>query len=94
MCGIFGAIDLPGFFDGWTKYVLRRSLPELPDAVRWRRDKQGFVTPEALWLRKHFRELSEGTSRSSRLAQLGIVDDKSFMEQYRKFQSGSIVVSH
>jgi asparagine synthase (glutamine-hydrolysing) len=41
--------------DGWTKRVLRDAMPALPDEIRWRKDKKGFVTPEALWLR-HGRE--------------------------------------
>ena len=38
--------------NGRTKVVLREALRDiLPDPVRDRRDKMGFVTPEALWLR-------------------------------------------
>ena len=37
--------------NGWSKYVLRIAFPELPAAIRWRRDKQGFILPEAQWLR-------------------------------------------
>jgi asparagine synthase (glutamine-hydrolysing) len=36
---------------GITKYVLRRALRDiLPDTVRRRTDKMGFVVPERLWL--------------------------------------------
>jgi len=36
---------------GVTKFVLRRALADvLPEAVRDRRDKMGFVTPERAWL--------------------------------------------
>jgi len=35
---------------GWTKYILRNSVEGIvPDAIRWRRDKKGFPTPEAEW---------------------------------------------
>lgn len=38
--------------DGWTKYLLRRSMQGLlPEKVQWRKDKKGFVTPEVHWLR-------------------------------------------
>ena len=38
--------------DGWTKWLLREAMRvTLPDAVAWRRDKKGFVTPEIQWLR-------------------------------------------
>ena len=36
---------------GWTKYVARRGIVGLcPDSIVWRRDKLGFVTPEARWM--------------------------------------------
>ena len=37
--------------DGWTKAILRKAMEgRLPDAVRLRRDKMGFPTPEDTWL--------------------------------------------
>jgi len=42
---------------GWTKAVLREAMEGiLPDQVRWRRDKMGFVTPEDQWFRTSLRE--------------------------------------
>ena len=38
--------------DGLTKYVLREAMKGiLPEEIRLRRDKMGFVTPEAIWMR-------------------------------------------
>ncbi len=38
-------------YRGWSKYALRRAMqPLLPEAIIWRRDKKGFVTPEARWM--------------------------------------------
>ena len=43
---------------GWTKYVLRRALePFLPPEIVWRKDKQGFVNPQAEWLKHELRPL-------------------------------------
>jgi asparagine synthase (glutamine-hydrolysing) len=37
---------------GWTKYVLRQALRGvLPERIRLRRSKWGFVTPEEVWMR-------------------------------------------
>ncbi len=37
--------------DGWTKYILRRSMePLLPSSISWRKDKIGYATPEKEWL--------------------------------------------
>lgn len=43
---------------GDTKRVLRRAMKGLlPDAVRMRRDKLGFATPESIWFRGPLRDL-------------------------------------
>lgn len=40
--------------DGWTKYILRRSMQGLlPDSVVWRKQKMGFTVPKERWLRQH-----------------------------------------
>jgi asparagine synthase (glutamine-hydrolysing) len=44
---------------GWTKAVLRDAMEGiLPDEVRWRVDKMGFVTPEDRWFRNSLREMA------------------------------------
>jgi asparagine synthase (glutamine-hydrolysing) len=47
--------------DGWTKFVLRKSMDDvLPKEIQWRTDKKGFVTPgEILWLRGALAHLLE-----------------------------------
>lgn len=46
--------SLPAIYrvnDGWTKWVLRKSMDgKLPDEVIWRRGKLGFATPKEHWL--------------------------------------------
>jgi asparagine synthase (glutamine-hydrolysing) len=40
------------FRNGWRKYILREALDGvIPDSLRWRKDKKGFVTTEKDWLR-------------------------------------------
>lgn len=39
--------------DGWTKYLLRKSMKGiLPEKVRCRKDKMGFITPQDIWLKE------------------------------------------
>lgn len=45
------------FRQGWSKWLLREAMTDLPEAIRWRRDKLGFVTPEATWLQALLPEL-------------------------------------
>ena len=74
--------------DGWTKYITRAVMPELPDAIRWRRDKQGFLTPERVWLRRELRPLIEELFSGSRLADLGLIDEQAFLQYYGLFLRG------
>ena len=39
--------------DGWQKYIIRKSMYEMPDSIRYRKDKKGFITPQDVWLEKH-----------------------------------------
>lgn len=79
------ALKLKG---GWTKYILRRGIYELPDYIRWRRNKQGFSIPEEVWLKRDFSGLINTVFANSILDEAGIIDSKSFLEYYRSFQEG------
>ncbi|HWO89569.1 MAG TPA: asparagine synthase (glutamine-hydrolyzing) [Gemmatimonadales bacterium] len=76
--------------DGWPKYILRQALPELPAPIRWRRDKQGFLTPEEHWLRHELRPKIEQLfgDGQSRLEALGVIDARLFLAAYRRFVAG------
>jgi asparagine synthase (glutamine-hydrolysing) len=75
----------------WTKYVLRQAFPELPDAIRWRRDKQGFLKPEQHWLKHNVNDLIRSTFHNSQLSQAGILNEQEFLKYYGEFQHGAAV---
>jgi asparagine synthase (glutamine-hydrolysing) len=77
--------------DGWSKYILRRAFPELPAAVRWRRDKQGFILPEARWLRNELAGVIRATFEKSVLADLGVLEPRAFLRYYEDFRAGKRV---
>ncbi|MFL6306924.1 MAG: asparagine synthetase B family protein, partial [Candidatus Sulfotelmatobacter sp.] len=77
--------------NGWTKHVLRQAFPELPDAIRWRRDKQGFLTPEKQWLQHDLNDVIRSKFCGSHLSQAGILDDRKFLEYYGQFQRGAAI---
>jgi len=77
--------------NGWTKHVLRKALPELPDGIRWRRDKQGFVTPEQQWLKSNLGGLIQSTFHNGQLAQAGILNEREFLNYYEQFQRGAAI---
>jgi asparagine synthase (glutamine-hydrolysing) len=39
--------------DGWQKWILRESMSSLPEAIRYRKDKKGYTTPQELWVHKY-----------------------------------------
>ena len=78
---------------GWTKYILRAALPEMPAALRWRRDKQGFLVPEQLWLRRELVPVIQRRFRGSTLAELDILNDKKFLQYYNRFLAGNSIAS-
>ncbi len=88
------AVNLPTewkIHDGWTKYILRQSFPELPKPIRWRRDKQAFTTPEAHWLKHEFSGPISDMFRKSTLGELGILDDRKFLQYYNDFRGGKAI---
>jgi len=78
---------------GWTKSILRNTFPDLPPPIRWRRDKQGFVTPEESWLRNELRPLILETFGRSLLDDFGVLDRQAFLRQYESFCNGRPMVS-
>lgn len=72
--------------NGWSKYILRKSIKELPDEIRWRRDKQGFVTPEEIWLKTSLQPMvKEEFTKYSVLGDMGVLNPALFMKEYDKF---------
>lgn len=50
------SISLPSEFKlqkGYTKFIIREAMDELPPEVRWRTDKMGFVAPEGPWMKEN-----------------------------------------
>lgn len=45
--------------EGWQKWILRKSVPEMPEAIRYRRDKKGFTTPQKDWIENHKESFNE-----------------------------------
>ncbi|NOU16868.1 MAG: asparagine synthase (glutamine-hydrolyzing) [Bacteroidales bacterium] len=79
--------------NGWTKYILRKSINELPVEIRWRRDKKGFSVPEDKWLRKDLKHDILDIFSKSTLDELGIIDKKKFLNYYDLFLKGSNKIS-
>ena len=76
---------------GRTKDVLRRSLGDLlPESVRERRDKLGFVTPEQRWLRGSLGELAAEVFGSRAFTERGFVNAAAAQRRLERHRAGEI----
>jgi asparagine synthase (glutamine-hydrolysing) len=79
---------------GWTKVVLRDAMEGvLPEAVRWRTDKMGFVTPEAMWLRTSLREMVRQVLSDQRTRARGYLDVAAARRAFEDHEAGRITIS-
>lgn len=72
--------------DGMTKHILREAMKgTLPEAIRMRRDKLGFDTPQDEWFRTPvFRKYIEQLIHSPSFASRGLVDVKKVQALYQR----------
>jgi asparagine synthase (glutamine-hydrolysing) len=73
--------------DGWTKYVMRKAIePWLPPEIVWRKDKQGFVNPEAEWLKRELRDqVLSYFAPDALLFRFGLVDRRALLSRYNAY---------
>jgi asparagine synthase (glutamine-hydrolysing) len=68
---------------------MRKALVNLPNDIKWRRDKQGFITPEELWLKNDLQKTIRGTFEKSILDDYGIIDKNEYLIAYNSFINGN-----
>ena len=74
---------------GVTKYVLRRAIRGLvPDAVRCRMDKMGFVTPEEAWMKDELAVHILDLFSTPEFARRPYWDAELVLQNYREFLDG------
>jgi asparagine synthase (glutamine-hydrolysing) len=80
--------------NGWTKYILRKSITELPKEIAWRRDKRNFLIPEHYWIRKELKNKIKDEFKNSILHQNGIIDKILFLKYYDSFINGNRTIHY
>lgn len=75
--------------NGWTKYIMRKSLTDLPHEIRWRRDKKGFTIPEEIWYKSELKNQVLSLFQNSMLDQMRIINKDSFLQYYKSFLNGN-----
>ena len=83
---VFALPNSQKFRDGMTKVVLRNAMKGiLPEKVRQRADKMGFVTPEAMWFRTACRNQVLEIIHSSSFRDRGYFNAKRVQERFDQF---------
>lgn len=78
---------------GMTKVVLREAMTGLlPEEVRLRRDKMGFVTPEDRWLRVELRQEIESIVASDRFRSRPYWRAQVVQDSYRRYCDGQVAI--
>ena len=77
--------------DGMTKRILREAMRGvLPEIVRSRMDKMGYVTPEDIWLRGPLKKEIEGILESKRFGERGYFDVAQIKKAFAEHCAGRV----
>lgn len=76
---------------GWTKWIMRDSFKnELPSEIIWRKDKQGFTTPQGDWLKGSLKPLLEKYFGPNALIyRYNLVDHDQLQARYEQYCQGN-----
>lgn len=80
--------------DGVTKIALRNALKGIiPEQIRMRMDKMGFVTPEESWMKYELKDYILDIMYSTSFKNRGYWDSDKVIEDYQKFLNGESTYS-
>lgn len=91
------ALGLPAEWqlrNGWTKAIVRESLPELPKKIRWCSVKRYFNTPEHNWIKNEMAGLVQQMFAGSILEELGVVKSRQFLKSFAAYRDGNAAISN
>jgi asparagine synthase (glutamine-hydrolysing) len=75
--------------DGVTKYILRKAIKGLvPESIRCRMDKMGFVTPEEVWMREGLRPFVMEILTSPGFRSRKYWDADQVLESFKRYVAG------
>lgn len=73
---------------GYSKYMIRKAIHELPKEIAWRKDKKGFDTEENLFKHSKTTQYIKELFASSILEKYGLIKADVFLEEFQKFVGG------
>jgi len=73
--------------DGWTKWIFRKAIElYLPPEIVWRRDKQGFSTPEPEWVKHHLHSsITKMLEGDLLIARSKLVEQKPLRQRFQAY---------
>jgi asparagine synthase (glutamine-hydrolysing) len=83
-------MGLPAHFkinDGYSKYILRESLEDLPDEIRYRKHKMGFPAPDQSWVKNNPQVIRGKLAEA--IKDIPFLNDQ-LLERYEQFLRGEI----
>ncbi len=80
--------------EGWTKAILRDAMVGvLPEEVRRRQDKMGFVTPEDVWFRTSLRTIARDILSDARTRARGYLNAEAALNHFDAHAAGRTNIS-
>jgi asparagine synthase (glutamine-hydrolysing) len=83
-------MGLPANFkirEGYSKYILREALADLPDEIRYRKHKMGFPAPDQTWVKNNPELIRRKLNEAIR--DIPFFNNK-LLERYEEFIKGDI----
>jgi asparagine synthase (glutamine-hydrolysing) len=78
--------------NGWTKWIFRKAMEDmLPAEITWRKDKQGFVTPQEDWMKEELKQeiMDKFFCEDAFIFQQGFIDRKLLLDKFKAFSTGT-----
>jgi asparagine synthase (glutamine-hydrolysing) len=81
--------------EGWSKWILRAAMKNiLPEGVRLRKDKMGFVTPQNQWFKHELREWVQTILHSSSFQSRPFWNARFIQQEYAHWLAGRSQLMH
>lgn len=81
---------------GWTKWIFRKAMDgQVPKNIIWRKDKQGFVSPQERWFKNELcNEITSLFNSDMVSAKLGLINIENLKSNYKLYCSGHRTISY
>lgn len=83
---IFSLPDKYIIHEGWSKWIFRKAMQGIiPENIRWRKDKMGFVTPQTEWYKHELFPFINEILNDQQFQQRPYWNGKTILKSYQKY---------